>query len=71
MPGFVLPLPLPQVLIRAALKVRARADTAAISMAAVDRLGSQLIADNDEAIRDFGYSPRLFSAEDVIAAAHS
>lgn len=67
MPRFVLPLPLPTVLIRAAL--RARGAAAAISMAAVDRLRSPLIADNDEAARDFGYSPRPFRAEDVIAAA--
>lgn len=69
MPQFVLPLPLPQLFIRAALRVRSRAGTAAISMAAVQRLRSHLIADNDEAVRDFGYSPRPFSAGDVIAAA--
>jgi nucleoside-diphosphate-sugar epimerase len=66
MPQFVLPLPVPAVLIRAALRARG---AAAISMAAIDRLRSPLIADNGEALRDFGYSPRPFRAEDVIAAA--
>ena len=66
-PGFVLPLPLPRVFIRAALRLRGGAT--AISPAAVQRLRSDLIAGNDAALRDFGYSPRPFSAGDVIAAA--
>lgn len=68
MPQFVLPLPLPQALIQMAVGARARG-AGAISRAAIQRLRSPLIADNDEAARDFGYSPRLFCAADVIAAA--
>ena len=33
------------------------------------RTAGDLIAGNDEALRDFGYSPRPFSPGDVIAAA--
>ena len=70
MPQFVLPLPVPQTVIRAALRVRSGRDAGAISAAAVDRLRADLLADNSEAARDFGYSPRAFVADDVIAAAH-
>ncbi|HSE13547.1 MAG TPA: hypothetical protein VLB69_13035 [Rudaea sp.] len=71
MPGFVLPLPFPRALAAVLLRLRVRAAAGEIGVAAVHRLGTDLIADNDEAMRDFGYSPRAFSAVDVVAAALS
>jgi nucleoside-diphosphate-sugar epimerase len=68
-PKFVLPLPLPQVIIRAALRMRSGRDAGGISAAAVGRVRADLVADNSEAARDFGYAPRAFVAEDVVAAA--
>jgi nucleoside-diphosphate-sugar epimerase len=68
-PKFVLPLPLPQVIIRAALRMRSGRDAGGISAAAVGRVRANLVADNSEAARDFGYAPRAFAAEDVVAAA--
>ena len=68
-PKFVLPLPLPQVIIRAALRMRSGRDAGTISAAAVGRVRADLVADNSEAARDFGYAPRAFVAEDVVAAA--
>ena len=69
MPTFVLPLPLPQAAIRAALRLRTGPDAGTIGAAAIGRLSVDLIADNGEAARDFGYSPRAFLAADVIDAA--
>lgn len=69
MPKFVLPLPVPQIMIRAALRVRLGRGAGAISAAAVGRLRADLVADNSEAARDFDYAPRAFLADDVIAAA--
>lgn len=68
MPKFVLPLPVPQAIIRAALRMRSRSGAGAISAAAAGRLRTDLIADNGEAARDFGFAPRDFRAEDVVAA---
>jgi nucleoside-diphosphate-sugar epimerase len=69
MPAFVLPLPVPQALIRALLRIRSVGAARVTSAAAVGRLRTALIADNAEATRDFGYSPRAFNAADVVAAA--
>jgi uncharacterized protein YbjT (DUF2867 family) len=69
MPTFVLPLPVPQVMIRAVLRLRSGRGAGTISAAAVGRMGADLVADNSEAARDFGYAPRAFFADDVIAAA--
>ena len=69
MPKFTLPLPLPQAMIRAALRARKGHDAGSISAAAVGRLRVDLVADNSEAARDFGFAPRAFCADDVIAAA--
>lgn len=71
MPKFVLPLPVPQAIIRAALRMRSRGGAGTISAAAAARLRTDLIADNGEAVRDFGFSPRDFAADDVVAAARS
>jgi nucleoside-diphosphate-sugar epimerase len=69
MPKFVLPLPIPQFMIRAALRIQAGRDVGSISAAAVGRTRVDLVADNSDAARDFGYAPRAFAAADVIAAA--
>jgi len=69
MPKFVLPLPLPQVIVRAGLRLRPGRGAGTIGAAAVDRVRADLVADNSEAARDFGYAPRAFVAADVIAAA--
>jgi len=69
-PSFVLPLPVPQVMIRAALRLRTGRGAAAISVAAIGRMRTDLVADNSQAARDFGFAPRAFVAHDVIAAAH-
>ncbi len=69
MPNFVLPLPVPQVMIRAALRLRSGRGAGTISAAAVGRVRADLVADNSEAARDFGFAPRSFLAEDVVAAA--
>ncbi len=69
MPRFVLPLPLPQVMIRAALRLRSGRGASKITAAAVDRMRADLVADNGEAARDFGFAPRAFLACDVIDAA--
>ena len=63
LPGFVLPLPIPQLLLRA---LRGRAG---ISDASLRRLRDPLVADNAEAARDFGYAPRAFIAADVLGTA--
>jgi len=68
LPKFVLPLPLPQSIIRTALRLRSGRDAGAISAAALDRVRADLVADNSEAARDFGYAPRAFVAGDVVAA---
>jgi nucleoside-diphosphate-sugar epimerase len=65
LPGFVLPLPVPRLLLRA---LRARTKTAAISGPSLRRLRDPLVADNSEATRDFGYAPRAFVAADVLAS---
>jgi nucleoside-diphosphate-sugar epimerase len=60
---FALPLPIPF----AALNIVARrARLASINDAAISRLRVPLIADNTEAMRDFGYAPRNFVADDVL-----
>jgi nucleoside-diphosphate-sugar epimerase len=69
MPTFVLPLPVPQAMIRAALHLRSGRGAGTINTAAVGRLRADLIADNSAAVRDFGFAPRKFVASDVIAAA--
>ena len=62
---FALPLPIPL----AALSVIARrARLASINDAAINRLRVPLTADNTEAMRDFGYAPRIFVADDVLAS---
>lgn len=68
MPKFVLPLPLPQAMIRAGLRLRSGRGASTITAAAVGRTRAHLVADNSEAARDFGYAPRAFLAPDVIAA---
>ena len=67
-PGFVLPVPLPSFVLRAALAVRARGQPLQPGAAALQRLGVALIADNSAAVADFGYAPRAFVAADVLAA---
>jgi nucleoside-diphosphate-sugar epimerase len=69
LPKFVLPLPLPQSIIRVALRLRSGREAGAISAAALGRVRADLVADNSDAARDFGYAPRAFVAEDVVAAA--
>jgi len=69
MPKLVLPVPVPQVMIRAALRMRTSREAGAISAAAVGRVGADLVADNSAAARDFGYAPRAFLAADVVASA--
>ena len=69
MPKLVLPVPVPQVLIRAALRMRTSREAGAISAAAVGRMGADLVADNSAAAHDFGYAPRAFLAADVVASA--
>jgi len=69
MPKVVLPLPVPQVAIRLALRLRSGRGTSPISAAAIGRMRADLVADNSEAARDFKFSPRAFLADDAIAAA--
>jgi len=64
-PGPVLPLPLPQWLLRTLLAWSGRED--APGAGALQRLGADLIADDREARHDFGFSPRPFAAEEVVA----
>lgn len=71
MPKFVLPVPVPQIVIRAALRTRPDRRAGTVGAAAVGRLRVDLVADNGDAARDFGYAPRAFMAQDVIAAAGS
>ncbi|MBS0487519.1 MAG: hypothetical protein JSS13_09265 [Proteobacteria bacterium] len=59
-PGFVLPMPIPPF----ALQRLARSGR--IAPGALARLGVDLIADNAQAIGDFGYSPRPFHADAVL-----
>lgn len=69
-PEFVLPLPVPRTIIRAALQMRG-ARAGVISAAAAGRLRTDLVADTAEAATDFGFAPCAFKAEDVVAAARS
>jgi nucleoside-diphosphate-sugar epimerase len=57
LPGPVLPLPLPLFAFRLRRNVAA---------AALARLREPLIADNTDALRDFGYAPVAFRAQDVL-----
>jgi len=65
LPGPVLPLPLPRWLLR--LLSALGAGGFAPSAGALQRLGDDLVADDADARRDFGFSPRPFTAEDVVA----
>jgi nucleoside-diphosphate-sugar epimerase len=67
LPGFVLPLPVPRWVLHVARSLRSGVAASAISDAALRRLAEPLIADNSAAARDFGYAPRAFVAEDVLA----
>ena len=62
--GPVLPLPVPQRWLRALLSLRGGENRP--SSGALQRLNEDLIADNEEARRDFGFSPRPFAAGDVV-----
>ena len=64
-PGPVLPLPVPRWLLRTLSAWSGRDD--APSAGALQRLDADLVADDSEARRDFGYSPRAFAAEEVVA----
>lgn len=59
-PGRVLPVSIPLF----ALRLLARSGRVAPS--ALARLRVPLVADNAQAIRDFGYAPRAFRADDVL-----
>ena len=61
-PGFVLPVPVPMMALRLATLLR----RGLFSKTAIARLRQPLIADNGEAIRDFGYAPAAFIANDVL-----
>ena len=60
LPRYVLPLPVP-------LWLLARFARGARAAAVIARLHAPLIADNAPAARDFGYAPRVFAAQDVLA----
>ncbi|HET8942847.1 MAG TPA: hypothetical protein VFN13_12765 [Rudaea sp.] len=62
-PGFVMPLPVPIPLLRLASKCRVYAT---FTSAMVARLREPLIADNSQALRDFGFTPRNFCPEQVL-----
>jgi nucleoside-diphosphate-sugar epimerase len=62
LPGPVLPVPVPMM----ALRLAARRRQGLFSASAVSRLRQPLIADHDDAIRDFGYAPTAFVASDVL-----
>ena len=62
LPGPVLPIPVPM----SALRLAARLRRGSLSATAVARLRQPLIADHDEAVRDFGYAPAAFIASDVL-----
>lgn len=64
-PGFVMPLPVPIPLLRLASKYRVYAT---FTSAMVARLREPLIADNSQALRDFGFAPRNFCPEQVLPA---
>ena len=63
LPRWVLPLPVPLWLLRLAARFARGASVAA----AIARLRVPLVADNATAARDFGYAPRAFTAQDVLA----
>jgi nucleoside-diphosphate-sugar epimerase len=64
--SYAVPIPIPL----AALSIVARrARLTSINEAAINRLRVPLIADNTEAIDDFGYAPRRFAADDVLSVA--
>jgi nucleoside-diphosphate-sugar epimerase len=63
LPGFVLPLPLPRLLLQGVARLWRRAP---FSTAAIARLHQPLVADNSAATRDFGYAPVAFQVRDVL-----
>lgn len=66
-PRLALPLPIPLAWVRIATRLaRGR-----IGAGALARLTEPLIADIDAAVRDFGYAPRAFRAQDVLGLADS
>ena len=64
LPGIVLPLPVPRLVLQIAQRLRA--GNALIGGAALRRLGEPLLANNGAAAQDFGYAPRPFIAGDVL-----
>ena len=65
LPIFVLPIPIPITLLHLVGKL---GTVASITPAMILRLREPLIADNDPAVRDFGFCPRDFHAEQVLPA---
>jgi nucleoside-diphosphate-sugar epimerase len=63
-PGLVLPVPVPMMALRLAAHLR----RGLFSKTALARLRQPLIADHDDAVRDFGYAPAAFIASDVLPA---
>ena len=59
--GTVVPLPIPLPLLRITFS--------SVGAAAIERLRGHLLADNTDAERDFGYSPRTFVGADVLPRA--
>lgn len=59
-PGYVLPVPIPL------FALQALARSGRIAPGALARLRVALVADNAQAIRDFGYAPRRFRADAVL-----
>ncbi len=64
-PGFVIPIPLPLPLLRL---VASNLSSGLFTASMAARLRKPLIADNTEAIRDFGFHPKEFCAEEVLPA---
>jgi nucleoside-diphosphate-sugar epimerase len=64
-PGFVMPVPVPQLLVRMLRRLGIGGGIAAGGDAALRRLREPLIADNADAEQDFGYAPRAFDARAV------
>jgi nucleoside-diphosphate-sugar epimerase len=60
LPFRTVPVPMPLPLLRATIALARVAGSARLSPALVDRLGSDLVADDGPARADFGYAPRPF-----------